>query len=180
MNPSLIRVRPLSDKDNLETVLEIVNEAYKIEIGNKGLAFKEFDRLRTVSDIAKEHIHIALLGVQMVGIIGIEDNGRKACLGKNKNILQCLTLTTSTSGPLAVVPALQGKGIGKALLDYAEDKADITEVGIVSCRTDLLGFYQRRGYKFTHEVPAEDTDINKLEKLTRTEITLRFFEKQNK
>ena len=94
--------------------------------------------------------------------------------------MKCLALTTSVLGPLAVVPALQGKGVGKALLDYAEDKANITEVGIVSCRTDLFGFYERRGYKFTNEIPAEDTDIEELEKLTRPGISLKYFQKQNK
>ena len=83
MSPHLIRVRPLSDEDNLNTVLEVVNEAYKIEIGNKGLAFKEFDRLQSVSDIVKEDTHIAMCGAQIVGVIGIEENGKKASLGKN-------------------------------------------------------------------------------------------------
>ena len=63
-----------------------------------------------------------------------------------------LILISSLSGPLAVAPSLQGKGVGKALLDYAEGRADITEVGIVSCRTDLFAFYQMRGYKFTQEI----------------------------
>ena len=40
-------------------------------------------------------------------------------------------------GPLAVLPALQGRGVGGALLDYAEAKADIAELTIVSCRRDI-------------------------------------------
>ena len=62
--------------------MNIVNEAYKIEIGNKGLAFKEFDRLLSVADIVKENTHIALVGAQIVGVIGIEKKDTKASLGK--------------------------------------------------------------------------------------------------
>ena len=79
-------------------------------------------------------------------------------------------------GPLAVLPALQGRGLGGLLLDYAETKADIAELSIVSCRTDLLGFYQRRGYRFISEVPAENTTAE-MEKLTRPGITLKYFQK---
>lgn len=78
-----------------------------------------------------------------------------------------------------MLPSLQGQGLGGALLDYAESLADTTELTIVSCRTDLLAFYQRRGYTFTHEVPAENT-VAELEKLTRPGIMLKYFQKHNK
>ena len=48
-------------------------------------------------------------------------------------------------------PRLQGQGVGGALLDYAESLRGRTEVGIVSCRTDLLDYYGRRGYRSVHE-----------------------------
>ena len=82
-------------------------------------------------------------------------------------------------GPLAVLPALQGRGVGGSLLDYAEAKADIAELTIVSCRTDLLEFYQRRGYRFISQVPAENTVVE-FEKLTRPGITLKYFQKHKK
>ena len=37
-----------------------------------------------------------------------------------------------------MLPALQGRGLGGSLLDYAEAKADIAELTIVSCRTSLV------------------------------------------
>ena len=81
-NPKHVRVRPFSSEDSLDTVLEIVNEAYKIEIGNTGIAFKELDRLRDVSDIVKEETHVALLGREIVGVVGIELTQDKAHLGE--------------------------------------------------------------------------------------------------
>ena len=82
------------------------------------------------------------------------------------------------SGPLAVLPSLQGQGVGGALMDYAETLADMAELTIVNCRTDLLAFYQRRGYTFSYEVPAENT-VAEFEKLTRPGITLKYFQKHN-
>ena len=70
VNLSHLRVRPLSDQDSLETVMEVVNLAYIIEIGNTGLAFKEFDRLRSVEDLVKEETHVGVLGREIVGAVG--------------------------------------------------------------------------------------------------------------
>ena len=49
-----------SDQDSLETVMDLVNQAYTIEIGNTGLAFKELDRLRSVEDLVRERYSQAL------------------------------------------------------------------------------------------------------------------------
>ncbi|BCJ26302.1 GNAT family N-acetyltransferase [Actinocatenispora sera] len=59
-------------------------------------------------------------------------------------------------GMFAVRPARQGGGIGKAVLAEAERR--VTEHGctrmrmtVLSARTDLIAFYQRRGYATTGE-----------------------------
>ena len=49
-----------SAQDSLETVMDLVNQAYTIEIGNTGLAFKELDRLRSVEDLVRERYSQAL------------------------------------------------------------------------------------------------------------------------
>ena len=77
-------MRALSAQDSLDTVFEVVNQAYKIEIGNTGLAFKQFDRLRSVADIVRENIHVALLGSQIVGVVGIELKQDTAALGQSR------------------------------------------------------------------------------------------------
>ena len=56
-----------------------------MEVGDKGIAFKEDDRLQSVSDIGKHNTHIALIGAQIVGVIVIDNNGGKASLG-NKSV----------------------------------------------------------------------------------------------
>ena len=78
-----------------------------MEVGDNGIAFKEEDRLQSVSDIGKENTHIALIGGQIVGVILIDNNGGRATLGNKSDCLTQL-LIFSVSGPLAVAPARQG------------------------------------------------------------------------
>ncbi len=58
-------------------------------------------------------------------------------------------------GMLAVSPLLQGRGIGKQLLEAAEQAAQETwgvntsVMTVISCRNELIAFYQRRGYRRT-------------------------------
>ena len=52
-------------------------------------------------------------------------------------------------GPLAVHPDHQGQGIGAQLMETVEHRGrnDKCTVGIVSCRTDVIPFFIKRGYK---------------------------------
>jgi N-acetylglutamate synthase-like GNAT family acetyltransferase len=56
---------------------------------------------------------------------------------------------------LAVSPPLQGKDIGKQLLEAAEQAARQTwsvnksVMSVISCRNELIAFYERRGYRRT-------------------------------
>ncbi len=66
-------------------------------------------------------------------------------------------------GMLAVSPSLQGKGIGKQLLEAAEQAAQETwavnksVMTVIACRNELIAFYERCGYRCTgvnKEFPA--------------------------
>lgn len=56
-------------------------------------------------------------------------------------------------GTFAVEPALHGSGLGKALLQFAEDHARarsaVFQVTVVEQNQNLVQFYQRRGYEHT-------------------------------
>lgn len=67
-------------------------------------------------------------------------------------------------GQLAVDPVLQGKGLGRAMLDAAKDHAyrhfgaSFTEMSVIDVRTELLAWYGRLGYLpngETRPMPAE-------------------------
>jgi ribosomal protein S18 acetylase RimI-like enzyme len=65
---------------------------------------------------------------------------------------------------LAVRPGLQDAGIGRQMLEYAEAQAKargarLARMTVVSVRTGLIAWYQRRGYQLTGETepfPYED------------------------
>ena len=59
-------------------------------------------------------------------------------------------------GMLCVLPKLQSAGLGRRLLDAAEDlaRADgiaAMEMTVIDSRTSLIAWYERRGYAFTGE-----------------------------
>lgn len=85
-------------------------------------------------------------------------------------------------GLFAVEPTLQGSGIGKALLSYAESEAhnrwDITTavMEVITHRNELIEYYKRRGYVRTGEVTpfpesnlwSKKVDFLELAVLTKT------------
>lgn len=63
-------------------------------------------------------------------------------------------------GLFAVEPTLQGNGIGKALLSYAESEAALkwkistAIMEVITHRKELIAYYERRGYVRTGEIIA--------------------------
>ena len=49
-------------------------------------------------------------------------------------------------GPLAVASSHQGQGLGSRILAALEAEHPVTGVGVVSCRSDILPWYDKRGY----------------------------------
>ena len=64
------------------------------------------------------------------------------------------------------------------MMDYAEAGYPVTQVDMVSCRTDL-GWYQRRGYQFLKELPLSEVINKEFKSLTRTGLTMKYFIKHN-
>ena len=52
-------------------------------------------------------------------------------------------------GPIAVHPEFQKQGYGSKLMDTVERRGNASKctVGVVSCRTDIIPFFEKRGYK---------------------------------
>jgi GNAT superfamily N-acetyltransferase len=92
-------------------------------------------------------------------------NDGKVIILKNTNdggqITGCVYLEVRTPklyvGMFSVSPLLQGKGIGKDLLMAAETCAkqlncDKLIITVISTRSELIDWYQRRGFKATGEI----------------------------
>lgn len=76
------------------------------------------------------------------------------------NIIGCVSLLEKSNkiylGMLTVEPTIQGAGIGKKLMQASEDfarklgKTQI-EMTVISVRSELIAYYERRGYQLTGE-----------------------------
>jgi len=94
----------------------------------------------------------ALLADPAVTILAARDAG---------DLIGCVAVTHKDGslaylGMLCVLPTLQSSGLGRKLLDAAEDLARsegiaAMEMTVIDSRTSLIAWYVRRGYAFTGE-----------------------------
>ena len=89
------------------------------------------------------------------------------CRGADDELLGCFY--AETRGPklllsmLAVQPAGQNRGVGRFLLQAAEDHGrrhgcTVSKMTVISVRTELLAYYERRGYRRTGATKPFPTD----------------------
>ena len=144
---------------DLSDIFALVNKAYKVEIGISGHAFKSADRYRSLAEAQKDLEWMYVYeSPQIIGVV-------KAQVDENGVV---------EIGPIAVDETHQGQGVGTALLKFAESLAPVSRIGCVSCRTDLIPFYAKRGYIKVEHAPIKnfvDSEPS-LENVTRNDITM--------
>jgi predicted N-acetyltransferase YhbS len=136
-----------AEKQDAGQIAALINSAYRGEASQQGWTTEAdlLDGLRTDTEeilqlIASDGSMILLCKVEAepVGSVHLQKQAEQVCLGM-----------------LAVSPLLQGRGIGKQLLEAAEQAAKQTwsvnksVMSVISCRSELIAFYQRRGYRRT-------------------------------
>lgn len=115
--------------------------------------------IKSLLVINNAHLLKATISNQLVACVCVEQKESQAYIGT-----------------FAVTPSFQNKGVGKRVLELAEEYA-IKELGanelmmaVISQRDELMAFYERRGYKRTgntKEYPAHlDFGVPKIEGLT--------------
>lgn len=143
-------------EDDVDAIVDLVGHAYRGTGGAPGWTTEAhlFQGPRTDADdiratlLAPEHtLIVAVDGDVIVGCCTVSDRGRTAYFGL-----------------FAVSPTTQGAGVGKALLGEAERFAR-DDLGasrmimtVITTRTELLAWYERRGFRRTGNVvpfPAE-------------------------
>ena len=80
-------------------------------------------------------------------------------------------------GPLAVCKEHQRRGIGSKFIRFTEALAKKATVDRVSCRTDLISFYEKRGYKEVGQ--CDITRCIPREGVTRSDVYVVIYEKVN-
>lgn len=139
-----------ANKLDAEVITKLVNKAYRPESGASGwthesdLVSGSRANVDQVVDIISKPDSIIFLGIkgsEIVACIHIEKDGSNSYIGM-----------------FAVNPTLQGAGVGKQMLAYAECYAsenfssDKFIMVVVSSRSELIAFYQRRGYQKTGSI----------------------------
>ena len=134
-----------SDLEDLDVIVDLVNSAYRGVDGPRRWTTEahlvQGDRLviedlrRMIADGGTE-FYVGIVDTRLVGCIAIKRYG-----------------PVTEFGTFAVDPNLHGFGYGKDILCFAEATASsyssTFQVTVVSQNSDLIGFYQRRGYKET-------------------------------
>jgi len=142
-----VRVR-IAERADLESVTRLINLAFRVEE-----FFIEGDRIQVASvlEIAeKGSFLLAEHGGGLAGCVSVELRGDRAYFGL-----------------LSVDPARQRSGIGRLLVEAAEDHARragcrFMDMRIVNLREELPAFYRRLGYRETGTEPVPNTVRAKL------------------
>lgn len=142
-----ISVFRTANKLDAEAIARLVNQAYQPKADAAGWTHEAdlVDGGRTsVRQVAE--IIAAPDSLMLVGLKGLEV---VACVHVEREGKHCHI------GMFAVNPALQGAGVGKQLLAYAEEQASLVfgaqklVMFVLAARTELIAYYLRRGYQKT-------------------------------
>ena len=130
-----VQLRPATP-DDVDAVVALVESAYRGESGRQGWTTESdlLDGRRTGPDEVTEVLPHLLVADDLTACCVLEPRGDHGYFGM-----------------FAVSPALQGGGIGSQLLAAAEQRARElglrhVEMTVLSVRSELIAFYERRGY----------------------------------
>jgi GNAT superfamily N-acetyltransferase len=152
----------LARPEDIDVVVPIINAAYVLEEGCEGVAFKQAGavRLRTPTEAEGWIADGKMIVAEQIA--PGSDGASEA-----RSLLGCIVFSVSHRddgsieslyfGPLAVKGDQQGKGVGGLLMAaieaYARANDAAVRLQVVSCRSDNMAMYLRRGYKEVGTAP---------------------------
>ena len=135
---------------DVPAITALLNSAYRGESSTKGWTTEAH---LIAGNIRTDENNLQQIMQQPGSIILKYTNEQEAVIG-------CVNLQQHANkmylGMLSVSPYLQGLGVGKHLLQAAEEfaqylKCDSIYMSVISVRVDIIQWYQRHGYKDTGE-----------------------------
>jgi N-acetylglutamate synthase-like GNAT family acetyltransferase len=134
---------------DIPALVLLVNSAYRGDSSKKGWTTEAdlLDGVRVTAETLMDQMNIP--GQHFLK--AIRPNG---------NIIGCVSLLEKSNkiylGMLTVEPNIQGGGIGKLLIQASESFAQtlgitVIEMTVISVRSELIAYYERRGYRLTGE-----------------------------
>lgn len=142
-------------EEHVQVLFTLLNDVYRIEVGNSGVAFKKdgeeryqsLDQVRELLTngtliVAEEEASSKVVGCIFYEIYN-DDGGKRLYFGPLASIL---------------------KGVGRALIAIAEEKAvqegcDSVDIRVVSTRSDVLPMYQKNGFVIYGEEPFPEPAV---------------------
>ncbi len=142
----LVATASLGDASNLKALLET---AYRGESARRGWNH-EADILDD-ERVAPGELEALLADPAATMIVARDDEKLVGCVA-----VTCKEDALAYLGMLCVVPDLQSAGLGRRLLNAAEDHARARDIGgvemtVIDSRAALIAWYERRGYARTGE-----------------------------
>lgn len=133
-----------------EAIQKLVNSAYRGDSSRQGwtteadlLAGQRTDR-RAIEEIINQSNSVILLAEmdsEIIGSVQLEKKDDRICY----------------FGMFTVKPQIQGQGLGKKLMQEAENfahqywKSEMMEMTVITLRTELMNWYLKHGYQRTNE-----------------------------
>lgn len=139
-----VQIRPATEQDDVDAIVALVQSAFRGEASRAGWTTEAdlLDGQRTDPDAVRAVLDQLLLAFR--------DDDLVACCRLD------LRDDHAYFGMFAVRPGLQGGGIGAQVLAEAERRAAAAgatwvEMTVISLRSELIAFYERKGYVDTGE-----------------------------
>lgn len=161
----------INSEEHASALCDLINRAYRSTEGQRRWTTEH--HLVEGSRVTLSHIK-HLIKDDAVSLLAGFIEGRPVCCIAVKHDIDKVEF-----GNFAVEPELQGRGVGKQLLEYAEQFSrhlgKCFEVSVVTANTRLIEFYIKRGYWANGEIrpyPVEDNvGIPRDPNLTLTVLT---------
>lgn len=162
-NYNMIHIRAFDrKKDDIEELTKVINKSYKklLDVGFNYLAAYQ-DSSVTLKRIDKALCFIAIWDNKIIGTISYySPENNKGCNWYNKS-------NVAGIGQFGVHPSYQSMGVGRKLLELAEETA--TKEGVEELALDtaegashLIKYYGDKGYRFIEYVNWEITNYSSI------------------
>jgi GNAT superfamily N-acetyltransferase len=167
-----LKFRKAELKD-VEQLLYLINRAYRDDTAR---SWTNEARFVSGSRIDEQQLQQALADQNFHLYVAEIDNDLSSL-----SIVACIGLTFNAQeveiGTFCVDPIFQNTGIGKTVLSFAEAQAlliqpnlDVYVMFVLDIRTELLAYYQRRGYRLTELKISYPLDANVGQPLRHIEL----------
>ena len=157
--PSNVTLYPADVEKHLQAAYELINEAYMVECGSTGVAFK-LDSARRYDTVDQARPYVQKVENEHEMYVVMDDT-----TGVMVGCIYVAYLYEAQEGQSALIKRLyfgplasRQRGIGKLLVQYAEELAReqgcvSVDINVINVRSDVIPWYQRLGYQVVDTKP---------------------------